>query len=145
MIRFPGKLALQQRVLPNYRAQFFDLLASACDGGMSLFTGLPRPQEGITVTNQLKVARYKLGNNIHLLRGNFYLCYQQGLLDWLKEWNPDVLILEANARYLSTSSAVRWMHRRRRPVIGWGLGSPPVIGFRKQRRLSFINQFDAMI
>jgi len=32
---FSGKLALQQRVLPHYRAPFFDLLASACDRGMS--------------------------------------------------------------------------------------------------------------
>ena len=145
MIRFPGKLGLQQRVLPNYRAPFFDLLASACDGGMSLFTGLPRPSEGITVTKELKVAKYKLGNNIHLLGGNFYLCYQTGLLDWLKEWKPDALIMEANARYLSTASAVKWMHQHGKPVIGWGLGSPPVSGFRRQRRLSFIAQFDAMI
>lgn len=160
MIRFPGKLALQQRVLPNYRAPFFDLLASACDGGMSLFTGLPRPAEGITVTKELKVAKYKLGKNIHLFGGNFYLCYQQGLLDWLKDQDPDALIMEANARYLSTSSAVKWMHQRGRPVIGWGLGSPPlnppqflrkwrgnegIVGFRRQRRLSFVSQFDAMI
>jgi glycosyltransferase involved in cell wall biosynthesis len=37
------------------------------------------------------------------------------------------------------------MHERKRPVIGWGLGSLPAHGFRKQRRLSFIHQFDAMI
>ena len=43
MTRFPGRLAVQQRVLPSYRAPFFDLLASACDGGMSLFAGRPRP------------------------------------------------------------------------------------------------------
>jgi len=53
--------------------------------------------------------------------------------------------VEANPRYLSTSSAVKWMRARGRKVIGWGLGSPPVSGFRKQGRLSFINQFDAMI
>ena len=145
MIRFPGRLALQQRVLPNYRAPFFDLLASACDGGMSLFTGLPRPVEGITVAKDLRIANYVLGNNIHLFGGSFYLCYQQGLMNWLKEWNPDALIMEANPRYLSTSSAVKWMHKRNKPVIGWGLGSPSVSGFRKQGRLSFISQFDALI
>ena len=145
MIRFSGKLGLQQRVLPNYRAPFFDLLASVCDGGLSLFTGLPRPVEAITVAKELKVANYKLGKNIHLFGGNFYLCYQQGLLDWLKEWNPDVLIMEANSRYLSTSSTVQWMHQHGRPAIGWGLGSPPVGGFRRKRRISFIRQFDALI
>ena len=156
MNRFHGKLGLQQRVLPNYRAPFFDLLASACDSGMSLFTGLPRPSEGITTTNELQFAHYQLGKNIHLFRGRLYLCYQRGLIDWLENWNPDALIVEANPRYLSTPFAVKWMHRRGRPVIGWGLGSPPHfqrkwrgskggVGFRKQRRLSFISQFDAMI
>ncbi|MCK6540577.1 MAG: glycosyltransferase family 4 protein [Anaerolineales bacterium] len=149
MIRFPGKLALQQRVLPAYRVPFFDLLASACDGGMSLFTGLPRANEGITVADKLQVAGYTPGRNIHLFGGSFYLCYQKGLLDWLEEWDPDALIVEANARYLSTPAAVRWMRERDRPVIGWGLGFPPLsgplAGFRERRRLSFLSQFDAMI
>jgi glycosyltransferase involved in cell wall biosynthesis len=145
MSRFHGRLGLQQRVLPNYRAPFFDLLASACEGGMSLFTGLPRRSEGITTTSNLQVARYQSGKNIHLLNGNLYVCYQLGLIEWLQDWNPDALIMEANPRYLSTPSAVKWMHRRNRPVIGWGLGSPHVSGFRKRRRLSFIRQFDGMI
>jgi len=126
MMRFPGKLALQQRVFPLYRAPFFDLLASACENGMSLFTGLPRPVEGIAIADKLQVASYKLGRNIHLLGGSFYLCYQLGLIKWLTEQNPDALIVEANPRYLATPSAVSWMHGRNKPVIGWGLGSPPL-------------------
>ena len=145
MIQFPGKLALQQRVLPNYRAPFFDLLASVCDGGMSLFTGLPRANEGIATTDRLQIANYRLGRNIHLFDGSLYLCYQRGLIDWLEEWNPDALIVEANPRYLSTASAVRWMHKRDKPVIGWGLGAPPVSGIRQWGRISFLRQFDAMI
>jgi len=150
MIRFPGKLALQQRVLPNYRVPFFDLLASACDGGMSLFTGLPRVEEGIVVANELRVTRYKLGKNLHLFGGSFYLCYQRGLMDWLKAWNPDALIMEANPRYLSTPSAVKWMHKQNKPVIGWGLGAPspqPLSQWKRGAgvRARFINQFDAMM
>jgi glycosyltransferase involved in cell wall biosynthesis len=121
---------------------------------------LPRPSEGITTTDELQFANYQLGKNIHLFSGGLYLCYQRGLIDWLENWNPDALIVEANPRYLSTPSAVQWMHRRGRPVIGWGLGSPSLapphfqrkwggskgrVGFRKQRRLSFVSQFDAMI
>jgi glycosyltransferase involved in cell wall biosynthesis len=75
----------------------------------------------------------------------FYLCYQQGLIDWLEEWNPDALIVEANPRYLSTPSAIKWMHKRGRKVLGWGLGSPPVNGIRRQSRITFIGQFDGMI
>src|SRR5215208_3929481 len=149
MMRFPGKLALQQRVLPSYRAPFFDLHASACEGGMGLFTGSPRPVEGITTASQLQVAKYHLGQNIHLFRGSLYLCYQPGLSDWLRNWNPDALIVEANPRYLSTPSPIKWMHGRGRPVIGWGLGAPPLAGpltgLRQLRRLSFLRQFDALI
>src|SRR5215216_6291481 len=145
MIRYPGRLAVQQRVLPNYRAPFFDLLASTCDRGMSLFTGLPRKSEGIVIRSKLQVANYQLGKNIHIFDGPLYLCYQRGLIDWLQNWNPDALIVEANPRYLSTPAAVQWMHERNRPVIGWGLGSPPVRGFLNKGRSSFISQFDGLI
>jgi glycosyltransferase involved in cell wall biosynthesis len=145
MNKFPGKLAVQQRVLPNYRAPFFDLLASACEGGMSLFTGLPRPSEGITTTDKLQVANYTMGNNLHLLGGPLYLCHQRGLIEWLEEQNPDALIVEANPRYLSTPAAVKWMRERSKPVIGWGLGAPRASGFREQRRAAFLGQFNAMI
>lgn len=141
MSRYPGKLALGQRVLPAYRAPFFDLLASACDGGMSLFSGSPRSSEGITVADELQFTHYTLGKNIHLFGGSFYLCYQRGLMDWLNEQNPDALIVEANPRYLSTPAAVKWMHRRDKPVIGWGLGA----GSGGMLWRGFINQFDAMI
>ena len=142
---FPGRLAVQQRVLPDYRAPFFDLLASACEGGMSLFAGLPRPGEGITTADELQVTRYELGENLHLFGDPLYLCYQPGLLDWLKGWSPDALIAEANPRYLSTPAAIGWMRQQNKPVIGWGLGSPPVGGIRKRLRLSFLRQFDALI
>lgn len=161
MIRYAGKLALQQRVLPNYRVPFFDLLASACKGGMSLFTGLPRRREGITTVQELQNTDYKLGQNIHLLSGSLYLCYQRGLINWLENWNPDALIVEANPRYLSTPPAIRWMHQRRRPAIGWGLGAPPLdphhfqekwaskagrlADFRQTRRIAFLKQFEALI
>ena len=149
MNRFPGKLALQQRVLPKYRAPFFDLLASACDGGMSLFTGAPRPSEGITTTDRLEVAQYRLGRNVHIFGGGIYLLRQRGLMDWLEESDPDALIVEANARYISTPAAVDWMHDRDRPVLGWGLGLPPLsgplAGVRERRRVDFLGQFDAMI
>ncbi|MGE5377968.1 MAG: glycosyltransferase family 4 protein [Bacteroidota bacterium] len=145
MNRFPGRLAVQQRVLPSYRVPFFDLLASACERGMSLFTGLPRLSEGIATASQLQVANHQLGKNTHLLGGSFYLCYQRRLVDWLEQWQPDALIMEANPRYLSTPAAVRWMHKRNRLVLGWGLGSPGGRGLLTGRRISFIKQFDAMI
>lgn len=145
---FRGRLALQQRVLPAYRVPFFDLLAQSCENGMSLFAGQPRPDEGV-IPGELHIANYRPAHNVHLLRGPVYLCYQRGLSEWLEEWNPDALIVEANPRYLATSSAARWMMVRGRPVIGWGLGAPPLAGpaagFRQRRRIQFLRQFDALI
>jgi len=148
-IRFPGRLGLQQRVIPSYRAPFFDLLAQSCDGGLSLFAGLPRPDESIVSTEKFQIANYRPGNNLHFLGGSLYLCYQRGLIPWLADWDPHALIVEANPRYLATPSAVKWMHARGRQVIGWGLGAPPLSGplsgVRHMRWSKFINQFDALI
>ncbi len=146
--KFPHRLALQQRVLPSYRVPFFDLLAQSCEGGMSLFAGLPRPVEMIA-SGKPQIAKYHEAKNIHLFNGAFYLCYQRDFINWLEEWNPDALIVEANPRYLATSSAVKWMRARGRKVLGWGLGSPhlsgPLAGFRQTGRLSFLSQFDALL
>ena len=145
---FPHRLGLQQRVLPSYRVPFFDLLAQSC-GSMSLFAGQARPVEMIA-GGKTQVAKYVEAQNLHLFRGSFYFCYQRGFINWLKEWNPDALIVEANPRYLSTPAAIRWMHARGRKVIGWGLGAPKSpspfgrgVGERGWKR--FINQFDAML
>jgi glycosyltransferase involved in cell wall biosynthesis len=116
---------------------------------MSLFAGMPRPIEGITSAAELRNTQYVPAHNLHLFNGPFYLCYQQGLVDWLEKTDADALIVEANPRYLATMSAVKWMHARGRKVIGWGLGSPPLSGplsgFRQTRRVQFLSQFDGMI
>ena len=140
MRRYSGRLGLQQRVLPSYRVPFFDLLAESCENGMSLFAGLPRPVEMIA-SGKTQIAKLKQAENIHLFSGAFYLCHQKGFVNWLEEWNPDSLIVEANPRNISTPSAVRWMRSRGRRVIGWGLGAPKQSGIWR----SFINQFDAML
>lgn len=121
---FSGKVGLQQRVLPEYRAAFFDLLAAACQRGLGVFAGEPRPQESIRAADHLDTAQYTRAHNVHLFEGPRYLCLQRGLMEWLAEWDPDVLIVEANPRLLRNPSAARWMQRRGRPVVGWGLGLP---------------------
>jgi len=146
---FPGKVGLQQRVLPNYRALFFDHLGTACLGGVSIFAGQPRMDEGIQVADTLGEAEYTPAKNYHFLRGRYYLCYQRGLIGWLEEQDPDVLILEANPRYITNRNAVRWMRRRGRPVIGWGLGATRARGWfsgaRHRIRKRYLSEFDALI
>jgi len=147
--RFPGRLGLQQRVLPAYRAPFFDLLAGACDGGLSVFAGAAREDETILPAERLEVAMHVRADNRDLLSRSAYLCLQPGLVAWLEQWDPQALILEANPRLLSNARASAWMRARRRPVVGWGLGAPaaqgPLRGARRWFRRRLLSRFDGLI
>ena len=138
---FPGRLAVQQRVLPAYRVPFFDQLAARCAGGLSLFAGSPRRDEASLTAAETVIARLTPARNRHVLAGAAYLCFQPGILEWLTAWDPNALILEANPRYWSNRRAIAWTRRKRRPVIGWGLGAP------RGRFVwrGFLRQFDALI
>jgi glycosyltransferase involved in cell wall biosynthesis len=146
---FSGRLALQQRVLPAYRAPFFDLLAMRCQEGMSVFTGLPEPGEEVFPTDRLRNAEYVRGINRHYFKGPAYICWQTGLIEWLSNVDPDLLIVEANPRYLSNQGAIRWMRSRDRPVLGWGLGAPGrttrSVGIGKWIGPRYLKQFDGIL
>jgi glycosyltransferase involved in cell wall biosynthesis len=145
----PFRVGVQQRVFPAYRAPFFDVLASSCVGGLSVFAGEPMAWEALGKEGELKIAQRVSADNVYLGRGALLMVWQRGLKDWLERWYPDVLIMETNPRNVSTNLAVRWMHARQRIVIGWGLGAPPVHGslaapFAQSRR-RFLAQFDALV
>ena len=148
-ITFKGKLALQQRVLPSYRVPFFQALASKCEDGLSLFAGAARPIEAIKYAAEIEGVKLSKAENKHILGKQFYLLNQTNVINWLEETDPDILIVEANPRYLSTPSAVKWMHEKNRKVLGWGLGAPPISGllneFREKRRLDFLSHLDGII
>jgi glycosyltransferase involved in cell wall biosynthesis len=143
---FPGRIGIQQRVFPAYRAPFFNALARSCLGGLSLFAGDPLPGENIASGAKLIKAPFFKAHNrdIFPITSPLYQCWQSGLLEWLEEWQPGTLIVEANSRYPSTRLAVRWMHQRRRPVIGWGLGAPPIApnGDRFSKMVAYWRQFE---
>jgi glycosyltransferase involved in cell wall biosynthesis len=147
-MKFSGRLALQQRVIPAYRAPFIDLLAASCEGGLTVFAGQPLPVESIATADDSITAKYIHTKNRHLCnpQSSFYLCWQNGIIDWLEKQNPDTLIVEANPRYLSTRRAIEWMHQHGHPVLGWGLGAPrggnPV---ERYFRLNFLRTLDGLI
>jgi len=148
---FFGRVGLLQRVLPAYRGIFFDSLAEVCEGGLSIFAGQPLEIEEISTIKSLKTAQYFAAKNLHFRDPSsaWYLCWQRGILKWLNEWDAQVLIVEANPRYISTRLAIQWMHQRNRSVIGWGLGACTLRGFLSQvrawERSTFLHSLDGII
>jgi glycosyltransferase involved in cell wall biosynthesis len=139
------RLGLQQRVFPEYRAPFFNLLAQSCLQGFSLFSGEPRAEEAITSAPGLQNGDFQPAQNLHISSGKTYALYQRGIINWLERWQPNVLIVEANPRYLSTPAAVQWMHNHGKSVIGWGLGAPPAGKAETFLRNNFLKTLDAVI
>jgi len=145
MMTLSARVALQQRVLPEYRVDFFNALGAACSGGLEVFAGLPLRNEAISTGDQLTNARFIRAKNMHLFSGKTYFCIQYGFIRWLERYQPEVLIVEANPRYLSTPAAIQWMHRRQRLVIGWGLGAPKTNRTETTLRRNFLNSLDGVI
>ncbi len=133
---------LMQRVCAGYRVPLFDTLADTLPGGLSLYAGDPRPEEMIDQSQRPQKAAFWHADNCHLFSGRFYLCIQRDVLTWLRQSDPQVLIMEANMRYPRNRDAAAWMHRKNRPVIGWGLGTGSTGGFLLKRHLAM---YDALI
>ena len=143
------RVGLQQRVIPAYRVPFIQELAKHPNIELHVFSGLPRAEEMVSSVNTIPNVPLILGKNLHILKGSLYFCFQPDLFPWIRSFNPQVLILEANPRYPSTRNALKWMHYHKRALIGWGLGVPQHSGIlkkvREKARLNFLNQFSAIL
>ena len=154
---FSGKLAIQQRVLPSYRVPFFSLLSESCKEGLFIFAGDPLSHEGISSIGHTSIKNYYHAHNRHFRDPSsaLYFCWQDGFIRWLDSVDPEALIVEANPRYLSSGQAIDWMHKKGRPVIGWGLGVPEINGrtfpkktlsqVQKWFRYRFLHSLDGVI
>jgi len=149
MESYSGKVVIQQRVLPSYRASLFEEIADRCPNGFSLFVGEPREEEAIKTATSLTSGRLVKADNQHFFRGKYYFCKQKGFVEMLEDFQPDALIIEANPRNISTPSAINWMHAHGKKVSGWGLGAPPINGlftnFRKNRRQKLYASLDSIV
>jgi len=118
----PNRAGIQQRVLPAYRAPFFDSLARALPGSLSVFAGSPGPGEAIPQAESLQAAKWVKAGNRYLGNGKFSAIWQSGWREWLIAEDPQLLVFGAHPRTLSNRAILRWMGDRKRPVIGWSLG-----------------------
>lgn len=117
------KVGIQQRLLPGYRAEFFDTLGKVTEWRVEVFAGEPAANEYVRqLPRPLGHAQWVRAKNKHFLGGKSYFCWQSGFKRWLEVFKPDVLVVEGNPRILSTYLGIRMMRNLRRPVIAWGLG-----------------------
>lgn len=133
---FDGRAGIAQRLLQPYRIPVYDLLASKCRGGLSVFASR-FDQNNVPLTKlDLSIAKFSPAINYYIFDGKFDLCWQSGLQKWLKTWQPDIVIVEANPRNLSTPLMIHWLHKHGCRVIGHGLGVMPLTsGLEKLRAL----------
>lgn len=143
------KVALQQRVIPNYRVPFFEKLGQHPEIELSIFSGFARPIEMVSTADNIQNVEFVQTKNIHLFNNPFYICLQPEIHQWLKNFDPEIVILEANPRYLSSKKAIHWIKKTNRGLIGWGLGVPNhkiiLDSLRAYSRNKFLNKFDALI
>ncbi len=128
-----------------YRAPFFDSLARALPGELSIFAGEPRPDEAIPQAPSLQAAILIKAGNRYLGRGELSAIWQSGWREWLADADPELMVFEAHPRLLTNRPMLNWMRARGRPVIGWSLGpvreGRDVFGFLR----SFYRQFSALV
>lgn len=142
--RFNGHLVIQQRVLPRYRVPFFERLAADC-ARLTVMAGMPRPQEAIVPAQALDRADWLHLKNRHIAGGAFYLLAQPDLIPSLESLSPNVLVLEANPRYLTNWRAQTWAKAAGIPVLGWGLGAEAAGWATSAMWRLFLRGFDGMI
>jgi glycosyltransferase involved in cell wall biosynthesis len=141
----PRRIGIQQRVLPAYRAAFFDSLARALPGMLTVFAGSPGSREGIPQAEALHSATWIKAGNHPLGLGRFSALWQSGWREWITAEDPEVLILEANPRYLSNYFLLRRMRSRARPVIGWSLGPARAAGILSGFMRAFYDAYSAIV
>src|SRR4030042_5076319 len=141
----PRRIGIQQRVLPAYRAAFFDALAQALPGPLSVFAGAPGAQEAIPQAEALRAAKWVRAVNRPLGAGRFSALWQSGWRQWIIVEDPETVILEANPRYLSNYLIQMGLRSRARPVIGWSLGPARAAGIFSGFLRFFYNAFSAIV
>ena len=147
-MKIPWRIGIQQRVLPVYRSEFFEMLARECTAGLQVFAGSQRKGEGIAEKESLTGALLQKAKNRYIPLGRSHILIQQNILQWLLDWKPECLIVEANPRNISTLSAIRKAKKHGIKVIGWGLGVPEGKLLRRVRKYfwnTYLSNFDSLI
>ncbi len=146
------RLAVLQRVCPSYRVRLFSVLSASEDIEFRLFIGSDLP------ASKVKSAQHLDDVNVTRLKTRFFslgrrtLPWHIGLIDALREFQPDVILCEGESHFLGYLAAIyyRARYRRKTGLLHWCFISLP--GEPLQRRDAaarikayFRRHFDAFV
>jgi len=147
---FDGSICIRQRIAASYRKPFFDLLAQACTGTVTVIAGQPDHDEAIGEIDELDRARLIKVENVYRGSGVFYRYYQPEVLNHVQALSPTMFVTEPNPRFTDMSKVCRAVSQMGIPVIGWGIGTTdfwnkPLKQLRKWYRARVLRHFDGML
>lgn len=139
------RITIVQRVIASYREKIFNELGRKND--LQFIYG---DSQGEHDVKDATLPRDSAKARIIRYVFNSKLWFYAGVLKELKEFNPDILIVQPTPRNLSFFKIIRFCKLNKKPLIGWGMGQMPnrgkvlsIIHSYVQRPL--INRLDGMI
>ena len=147
---FPGSVFVRQRLLPEYRARLFDLVAEQCARGCVIAAGKPTEKEATHIQSKLERAKFVQLNHKTFFSGVLESYYQFGLKKILSESLPDIFVTNPNPRMLDSYFITRFLRSRGVPCVALGIGTTdfwdqPFKKFRRWYRQTFLSQFDGFL
>lgn len=122
----PVSLAILQRVCTSYRLELFRRLAARPELRVRLFIGEDLPESKVRSAPDLAgLDVVKLPTRFYRLGGRL-LPWHRGLARALRDFDPDVILSEAESHLLGFLTAARVRSERGgRALVHWGLGGLP--------------------
>ena len=149
----PLRLAILQRVCPDYRTPLFSKLTNASDVEAILFIGEDIPNSKVKNSQDLADVKFQKLRTRFITLGTRILPWQVGLVNELRKFRPDIILCEGESHFLGYVQAIYYkcVFSRRTALIHWCFislpGWSPVggSGFRALVKRFFRKFFDAFV
>ena len=146
------RIAVLQRVCPNYRAAIFRKLSSTMGENFILFIGNDIPNSKVNSTTNLNNINLKRLKTRFLHLGSRILPWHVGLISELHKFKPVVILCEGESNFLGYIQAIiyRLLYKKDVALMHWcfiSLPGEPIEkrNFRSKIKAYFRRHFDAFV
>lgn len=151
--RRPLRLAILQRVCTGYRTAVFRRLSAEPGIESMLYIGADVPDSKVKNALNLQNINHRRLRTRFIRLGRRILPWHVGLVDQLREFDPDVILCEGESHFIGYLQAIyyKYLFPKRVGLVHWcfiSLPGWPSIGGRGHRSLIkrfFRNMFDAFV